>query len=102
MISESFPPDAVEVLVGQVADEFTQRLNRGESPDVDEYAQRYPEVRDVLVEALTVLQLVRAKDLNEGSPLVSSSLVDGHLGDFRLLREVGRGGMGIVYEAEQI
>ena len=24
-----------------------------------------------------------------------------HLGDFRIVREIGRGGMGIVYEAEQ-
>src|SRR4051812_12904254 len=29
-------------------------------------------------------------------------LVPGVLGDFRLFREVGRGGMGIVYEAEQV
>jgi serine/threonine protein kinase len=37
-----------------------------------------------------------------GEELPSRDSGPAHLGDFRLLREVGRGGMGIVYEAEQI
>src|SRR5437763_4048644 len=98
MTSEPSTPDAVEALVGRVADEFTQRLNRGESPNVEEYAARYPEIRDLLVEALTMLQLVRGPALDLDDPAEAL----GRLGDFRLIREVGRGGMGVVYEAEQI
>ena len=37
----------------------------------------------------------------QGEPGASAT-GDGTLGDFRLIREVGRGGMGIVYEAEQM
>ena len=39
---------SVEALVGQVADEFVQRLNRGEQPDIDDYARRHPEIDSVL------------------------------------------------------
>jgi serine/threonine protein kinase len=94
------PPSAsLESLVGQVADEFTERLNRGERPDVEEYARRHPQLATLLREVLPALQVLRAPAASVATDPTGTL---GELGDFRLLRQVGRGGMGIVYEAEQI
>jgi eukaryotic-like serine/threonine-protein kinase len=90
---------AVEGLVGRVADEFTERLNRGERPEVEEYARRYPEVAGVLRQVLPSLRLIR---LSGAEPVAGPAEPAGCLGDFRVVREVGRGGMGVVYEAEQL
>ena len=93
---------ALESLVARVADEFTVRQKQGDEPDVEEYAARYPEFATVLREVLAALELVRLSGVSSSTGARTDDSLVGILGDFRLIREVGRGGMGIVYEAEQL
>ncbi len=81
-------------LVARAADEYLDRLDAGESPDVAEFVRRYPQVAGVLPQVLPALEMLKAMPPPASPPAV--------LGEFRILREIGRGGMGVVYEAEQI
>jgi tetratricopeptide (TPR) repeat protein len=93
--------ESAQRLMGQVVEEFLERQAAGEQPDVESYARRYPQLGDVLRQMLPALQLMQMPSVGhcaEGEPPV----LTGCLGDFRLVREIGHGGMGVVYEAEQI
>jgi serine/threonine protein kinase/WD40 repeat protein len=90
----------------QAADEFSDRLARGETPTVEEYAQRYPEIAALIRELFPALESMRAPELTRGTAstqyLSWNELSNREaLGDFIIHREIGRGGMGIVYEATQ-
>ncbi len=88
-------------MVAQAADEYLEQLRRGEVPDLTEYARRYPHVASVLPQVLPVLDMIRV--LDPGDDLRQQSADElGVLGEFRLVREIGRGGMGVVYEAMQV
>jgi serine/threonine-protein kinase len=96
--------DDLEALVGRVADEYTDRVNRGERVEVEEYAQRHPTIADVLRQILPSLGLMgrlssASRESGACGPLTAA--VPEFLGDYRIVREIGRGGMGVVYEAEQ-
>jgi len=97
--------DSDEDLFDVVAAEFLARRRRGEHPSLEEYAERYPEFAAEIRELFpTMLAIERMKVVKEHSSDGRASLGARQLtrlGDFRIIREVGRGGMGIVYEAEQ-
>ena len=88
------------------------RRQVGQQPDRVELLADHPELRDDLeeffaghdeMERLAAPLRDDAERAAPSQPIASDSPSDmGQLGDFRLLREAGRGGMGVVYEAEQI
>jgi serine/threonine protein kinase/Flp pilus assembly protein TadD len=92
---------SLETLVAEVADEFLARRKRGERPAVEEYARRYPQFAEVLLQVLSSLELVQLAS-EPAPPVATAREPSGVLGDFRIVREIGRGGMGVVYEANQI
>jgi tetratricopeptide (TPR) repeat protein/tRNA A-37 threonylcarbamoyl transferase component Bud32 len=99
-------PESPESLVGRVADEFLARQERGELPDPEEYAARHPAAADLIRRTLAALRAAAGSLGGRAAPAVHPS-VDAPagnrlLGDFLLGRELGRGGMGVVYEAEQV
>jgi serine/threonine protein kinase len=94
--------NSADELVAELVDAFMARVRQGECPDVEEYTRRHPEVAEVLRQVLPALQLMRDVEAGELSPSVPADSLPRELGDFRIVREVGKGGMGIVYEAEQL
>jgi WD40 repeat protein/serine/threonine protein kinase len=94
------------VLLTRLADEFAERYRAGERPVLQEYIDRHPDLADEIRELFpAMVNLEQAKEDHQEAEQESAAPASPplqQLGDFRIIREVGKGGMGIVYEAEQV
>jgi serine/threonine protein kinase/tetratricopeptide (TPR) repeat protein len=92
-----------EQLLAEAAERYFEAAARGEQPSLTEYAQRYPQIAADIRDVFPALALVGDSIASTGGSRPQELFDAPHqLGDYRLIREIGRGGMGIVYEAEQL
>jgi WD40 repeat protein/serine/threonine protein kinase len=104
------PDDSV--LLGNLAEEFTARVRTGQLPEVEEYARNHPALAArirALFPALLLLEGLAGAGVHCAAPGEETGppgtnavlgLTPGAIfGNYRIGREVGRGGMGVVFEA---
>jgi serine/threonine protein kinase/tetratricopeptide (TPR) repeat protein len=98
--------------LAKLVDRYLAQLQAGEAVSPSKFAAEHPEYAKQLERLLPALELMddlRRSSLHPGSdrPLRlgapdHAGITPGLLGDYEILREVGRGGMGLVYEARQL
>ena len=110
----AFKPSAatVDARVAQALDELRAAWDAGQKIDRAELLSKYRDVAEPLAECLESLDLIDdlppematsiAADLLDEDQLDDDAHLPHLLGDYRLIRQIGAGGMGIVFEAEQV
>jgi WD40 repeat protein/serine/threonine protein kinase len=104
------PSESRSAKVLELVEEFLDRCRRGEQPALQEYLNRHPELAAEIGEvfpAMAMMENIALADESLAGPPPGAAPAGSpeslqQLGDFRIIRIVGQGGMGVVYEAEQV
>lgn len=89
-------------------DQYRQELINGSPPDLTSFLKSYPDIADELANAINALCRIHQSDTNSKQNKSENSIINSFdyegsmLGQYLIVREIGRGAMGVVFEAEDI
>lgn len=116
-IDPTLDPNESEVI--QAVKQYMQMLESGDAPLIDQFVAQYPHISEPLQIALEGLAMVhhggdaplepnaspqvhQTMGLPSGFQPSDKEFAGKPIGDFQIVSEIGRGGMGVVYEAIQL
>lgn len=85
----------------RIAEEFSDAIRSGQSPTLDSFLEQYPDASGQLRELLTSIALIEGlKGRTDTDEFAANDPLNiSQLDDYTIVREIGRGGMGVVFEA---
>ena len=85
--------------LSEILGDWYERREQGETLEPEDVVRAHPELAEPLRQRFAALEFV---DLALRSGKKTTEGLPGQIGDYRIIREIGRGGMGVVFEAEQV
>jgi serine/threonine protein kinase len=94
--------DGADSSFDEIVERIGELVDMGGITEAHQLIVQHPEHAERLHKLLPALEILTSIDATPGDLVVGANNQSRQLGDFQLLREIGRGGMGVVYEADQL